>query len=1075
MNNFLKIKNILTANIVFLFLITNTFSFGKNKVEYQHLTWKFYKTDHFNVYFSQEQGSLPKISSKIIENCYDILKKDFSYSPKEKIPLIMYGNPNTFSQTNITEELIPEGVAGFTTQIKNRIVVPFNGSYQELRHVLHHELVHAFQFSILYEQFGSSLLSPSSDQLPLWFAEGLAEYLSCGWNLESDMFLMDAAVYGNINSPVNLLSGYMIYKGSQSFLNFLEMSKGPEMFYSFLNKFKETKNVDKSIKEIYKKDLNELSEEWISEIKRIYWPEIGRRKNPEQYCTQLTKHEKDRTNFNLKPRISPNGKMVAYFSDLRDYSKIIIKTLDGRIIQEIGQYSFSGSFEAFHPFRSGICWSPKSDMLAFITNNNGKDELRIFNLTTKKNVKTFVPKEIEMIQSPDWSPDGSNIVFCGIKNGFSDIFCYNIKTNSILQLTNDIFFEADPKYSPDGKSIVFSLQDTFFNFDRYNKNIFYKSSQLYFLNIDNLSRKQLTFTKGNKKSPCFSSDGKFLVYISDINGIDNIYSAPFENPDSAMAITDFIGGCSNPDIAKDTSILVFCLFQKGGWDIWSIAKPFKNLINKPLEKTKFIEYCEDSSLYFFTPISQKVINENNISKDSVKVQNISIPNNNEDIKEEIKDTIGASKSINKIVELDTSKKSFNDSNSFSSLNEQEKNSQENFSKATVTKKNDSIFDTLSPFPYRPIFTPEIVSLGLGTNTYYGYGLAGQLAAVFSDLLGNHQILIMGDVQGNIADYTHLFASYLNREYKLNFGIGGFYNREFTSADIFGDSLYLDTDIGLMFLLRFPFSMYSRIDLEGFYNNLFRIPHIFIPVDYGIFIKDTMRTNKTINIFMPSISYVYDNILWGLTGPLTGIRGIARVIVSPPIKSINASFASFDIDFRHYWHILKKFVWANRLSFGASVALRKESNARRFFLGGNENWFLYDYNASSYQENVNNFFYSDIIVPFRGWNYLDIVGTKFALLNSEFRFPFLKEMSIVWPLPISLRYVNGAIFTDIGNAWNPEEQIKTLPIPNKLYGGIGFGLRANLGIFVLRYDHAWKTDFLTFYGPAKDYFSLGAEF
>jgi outer membrane protein assembly factor BamA len=112
---------------------------------------------------------------------------------------------------------------------------------------------------------------------------------------------------------------------------------------------------------------------------------------------------------------------------------------------------------------------------------------------------------------------------------------------------------------------------------------------------------------------------------------------------------------------------------------------------------------------------------------------------------------------------------------------------------------------------------------------------------------------------------------------------------------------------------------------------------------------------------------------------------------------------------------------------------------------------------------------------RGWKYLDISGTRAILFNSEFRFPFIKEISVVWPLPFQIRYINGALFTDIGNAWDAGTHNNGLPFPKKLYGGFGFGMRANLGIFILRYDRGWPTDFESSPGAPINYFSLGAEF
>ena len=122
---------------------------------------------------------------------------------------------------------------------------------------------------------------------------------------------------------------------------------------------------------------------------------------------------------------------------------------------------------------------------------------------------------------------------------------------------------------------------------------------------------------------------------------------------------------------------------------------------------------------------------------------------------------------------------------------------------------------------------------------------------------------------------HLFASYLNLEHKVNFGGGVFYNREYTSQSIFGDTISFDQDGGFMFLLRHPFSMTSRLDLEGYYENLNRTPWIFDTAIIG-FVKDPNRGPYTVDIFMPSLTYTYDDILWGITGPLNGTRAQARL-------------------------------------------------------------------------------------------------------------------------------------------------------------------------------------------------------
>jgi Tol biopolymer transport system component len=1084
------------AVIAALWLPACAAGFGKNKVEYRHFSWQSYRVPHFDVYFSQNEGTLPSVASQWIENAFASLRTDFHMAPKDRLPLVIYDSPAGFGQTNIVNDILPEGVGGFTTQIRNRIVVPFDGSYDQLRHVLHHELVHGFEYAILYDQIGSSIFSGSQAEMPLWFAEGLAEYLSSGWNTEADMFLMDATIFGAIPLPGPELDGYMAYKGGQSFLYFVASSRGEKTFTRLLSKFKETKNIEGSFKAVYGKPADELGEEWKTELKRLYWPEIGRRTDPAKNSAALTAHVKDRSNFNLKPRISPDGKMVAYYSDIHDYTRILIRSASGKILREIGETGFAGSFESFHPFRSGMCWSPDGDRLAFVTSKCGRDVISVVNAATGHTVATYRP-DVTAIYSPDWSPDGDRIVFCAVDKGKSDLFLYECATGACTRLTDDILSESDPRFSRDGREVVFSCQDTCGIAARSARNAAPTMSQLVRLDIATRQLTRLTSAGGNKKSPCFSPDGKSIMYVSDENGIDNLYVAPIDKPDSGRALTDVIGGISTPDWARDSAKAVYCLFQKAGWDIWQMNNPLKKLRDKPLERTKWAQSLADTSSRYFALDSSDTLSDSSAK---------SAPSKKTGGKAALKPgrrlTFGPGDDTGDLDEdiFETDTTAAKPAQALASPQPVPSDTAHAKPAAEVAKKDTSAakkpgadtsssvkkppvlppalcFDTIPARPYRLKFAPDIVALGVGTDAYYGYGVSGQWLAVFSDLMGNQQIAIMGDIQGNLADYTHLFVSYLNLERKVNYGGGVFYNREYTSQSIFGDSISFDQDGGLMFLLRYPFSMTSRLDLEGTYENLNRTPYVFSPASG--YVKDTNQGSYTINIFTPSLSYTYDDVLWGITGPLNGIRGQARVQISPPLKPLSAAFASADVDVRKYFHLWHRFVWANKVAFGGSVSLRSgEPSAKKYFLGGNEYWVFYgidDINSKGYKENVNNFIYSDMIVPFRGWGYLDLIGTKFAVFNTEFRFPFIKEFSLAWPVPVAIRYITGAVFADAGNAWNKDQEYANVPLPKKLYGGFGYGLRANLGIFILRYDRAWKTDWTTFTGPTKEYFSLGAEF
>jgi Tol biopolymer transport system component len=1073
-----KLKTLLKTIILLSLLPNSTPGFGQNKVQYSNFSWKMLRSPHFYLYYHQEQDSLPNILFHWSENAFSRLSSDFKYTPKNRFPLIIYGDPNLFAQTNIITEVIPEGVGGFTEMYKNRIVIPFTGNYSELRHVIHHELVHAFCFSILYNQFGGSILRNTEQSSPLWFMEGLAEYLSSDWNIEADMFMIDQTIHSTVPLPGIELGGYLAYKGGQSFLYYLSQSRGDALFEKFLENFKQTRSSENSIKNVYGKNAEALGREWIQELKRNYWPEIGKRELPNVNSVAITDHKESHDNYNLRPRLSPDGSKIAFFSDLKDFSKILITDRKGKLLSSISQTGYGGYFESFHPFRSGLSWSPDGNSLAFVTKGSGNDEIRIVSTINKK-VLRKIKTSLTSISSPDWSKDGKLLVFTGIQNGRSDLYLYNLDNNDLQRLSNDVNYESDPRFFPDNKRIIFSTEDTSGAASKPTGPYGTTQSDLAVMDIASGSVSHLTQTPWNEKQACISNDNKNIIFVCDRNGIDNLYCAPSDSLQNAKPVTDFTGGCSNPDISDQT--LVYTLFQKSGWDVWMMDSVLSHVKTDTLALTRWVESRIDTSKTFFTHVKPPKIDTVKKSDTAAVISKSKTIQHHTDtttisIQELPSDSNGTLISTNKKStvntpqpgEIDTASNLPVKADTMKTAVTQSVNIVQNNSTAIKTdtsvitaKKDTTPIPIPSPQPLKLSFSPDIVSLGLGINTFYGY--AGQWVVSLSDLLGDHRFVLAGDVQGNFKDYLHLYGAYYYLKRRTDFGGGIFYSKDLSYANIYADFIYKNIDYGGFFTAEYPFSLYSRVNFEMLYSHSERIP------------QDTVLPTVDRTTLLPTLSYTFDNILWGITGPINGVRATIGGMVSPPIDMVNESFISSEADVRAYIHIVKRFVWANRLFLGASRSLDKNKSARRYFLGGNDNWLFYEVNLDEYEKNIDQTTYSDFVTPMRGFAYIGLSGTRVALFNSEFRFPFIREISVVWPLPMQIRYISGAFFTDIGNAWDKDKQLDNIPLPDKLYGGIGFGLRANLGIFILRYDRGWPTDFRTWLRAPTNYFSLGAEF
>ena len=65
------------------------FYFGKNKVQYTQFNWQVMETEHFNIYFYDEEEEVAKMAARIAEDAYRDLAAKFNFEPRKKTPLIL--------------------------------------------------------------------------------------------------------------------------------------------------------------------------------------------------------------------------------------------------------------------------------------------------------------------------------------------------------------------------------------------------------------------------------------------------------------------------------------------------------------------------------------------------------------------------------------------------------------------------------------------------------------------------------------------------------------------------------------------------------------------------------------------------------------------------------------------------------------------------------------------------------------------------------------------------------------------------------------------------------------------------
>jgi Tol biopolymer transport system component len=112
---------------------------------------------------------------------------------------------------------------------------------------------------------------------------------------------------------------------------------------------------------------------------------------------------------------------------------------------------------------------------------------------------------------PDFSPDGSKIVFCAGATVFGrDIYVVNSDGSDLTRLTSGVGNNVYPAFSPNGRKIVFTSNRT-------------GISQVWVMNADGSDQTQLTFDPQPKDQvPDWSPSGGKIAYLADTFGTADV-------------------------------------------------------------------------------------------------------------------------------------------------------------------------------------------------------------------------------------------------------------------------------------------------------------------------------------------------------------------------------------------------------------------------------------------------------------------------------------------------------------------------------------------------------------------------
>jgi len=964
--------------------------FGRNKVQYESFHFQVLRTDHFDVYFYPEEQQAADQAARIAERWYARESQLFDHELTGRQPLILYASPAAFQQTNAIPGDLGEGTGGVTEAIKRRIVLPLGSSLAETNHVIGHELVHAFQYDITGHGRGGNPM-PAAANMPLWFIEGMAEYVSLGpLDPHTAMWMRDAALNAKLPKWKQLDDpNFFPYRYGQALWAYIAGRWGDEVVARLLRSATKASDIDQAFLRETGLNGNQLDSAWQADLRSTYEPLKVVTQPPSHYGARLISGSDQASGLNVGPVVSPDGSRIVFYSarDLFSIEMFMADAHTGHILQRVTKTAVDPHFESLEFISSAGSFDGTGNRFVFSAQSRGRPVLDLLDVQRGNVIREINFPGLGEILHPAWSPDGRYVAFAALSGGLTDLYLYDLQTDSLRQLTNDAYADLEPAWSPDGKSLAFVT-------DRFSTNLTTLATgnyRLALLDVATDSIKPLpSFLDGKNIDPQWAPDGSSIYFLSDRTGVTNIYKLDVASGRQSQ-VTNLLTGVTgitalSPalSVARQSGRVVYSVYEGGKYAVYA-ADSADALAGAPL-----------------TPVP---------SPSPAMLPPQSRP------RSELLTLLADSTMGEKYVSTET-------------------------------------ISTYHPRLGLDYVSQPSLAVGADRfGTYVGGGIMLSWSDMLGDQNLATMLQVQGTLSNTAAlvayQNTRRRLNWAIAVEQIPYIQGGYNLYQSANQDTLYQQavVFRETNREADFLLAYPFSDVQRVEVSAGLRNIAfsaqqELQTIYAPGGNPVALVSDVTTNlptpPSVTMATTSAALVYDNSFFGATSPILGQR--YRLEVDPTFGGLQ--FYTLLADYRRYFMPARPFTFAARLLHYGRYGRDAEDSSLMYplFMGYQSLVRGYDYNSFDASECVAT---ATDACPV----YDQLLGTKLIVGNLELRFPLLGVLGLghgyYGAFPIE-----AALFGDGGVAWHEGQDPTFFGGTRKVVTSAGVALRLNVFGFAI---------------------------
>jgi Tol biopolymer transport system component len=1090
-------------------------AFGKNRIQYRQFDWQYLSGENFDIYYYDTRQEVAREALEYLEGEFDRITDIIGYPPYFKTKVFLYNSLADLRQSNVGLNRTVFTVGGETEFIKPYVEVAHLGNIQEFKEELLYKIADLMVNEMMFggnlkDIFQSALLL----NLPDWFVDGAAYYVSKGWTAEMDDFIRQF-LRTRKSRKLGKLTGTNAALAGQSVWNFIAEKYGKSSIANILNYTRVTRNEEKSILITLGISFRQLMGEW-----EHFYGDMAASVDKSYVTlndsTLFTTNHNKTTRFTTV-KISPDGRYIAYAEN--DRGRFIVRVTEiGKehesIILSGGSKVINQRVDYHQPLLS---WAD-DHTLGVIGLKRGQYVFWLYDLSTK----TKLPREMDRfsnVRSFDFSGNGRLVILSADFEGQNDLFLVSSRRDRVRRLTNDIYDDLDPSFVPGSNAIVFSSNRTSDTLATGKKVPIDKLTDNYNLFVFDLDTTKTMLTRiTNTLSKDFAPlamDENNVIYLSDQRGIINLFRYNI-NTSIYSQVTNFSTSIKDYDLNFSTRKLGIVatnnlkedIFISSNFDVnRQVFTPAtrrkelqqariiqdrrrqveenKNMSIKDLlnERLKDAQPAREDSTgaksippAAITPIDSTKVQHipadsiAGLATDSLTVQMDSLA-----VIEHVVDSTGVPTDSLKTLSAKQGEATVN-TDDYEFEDEPVRESQPGQSFLTRYMKAREKNRITGPFPYESKFSADNLVTSIVIDPLRGLGIL--IETQMNDMMENYRfyggIMTTIDLRNSdaYAEFQYLPA-YIDFSARVERKA---IRREPTSNE--GD-IYNYTLHKIEFGASLPISDRARVTIKPVFE-------MARSVNLGA-VRDLQNSNlgeKPVNNFYGGLrtEIVYDNSISSGMNIIEGTRGKISFVHHQGLNNEDLSFSQASIDIRHYQKIYKEIVFAVR-GFGGTFFGR---SPKHYLLGGMDNWFFNkskdDGTTSEGAPNPLGVFtqnqdllFVEYATGLRGFDYATLFGHSVLTFNAELRVPLARALA---GGPISSNFFRNmqlTAFYDMGTSWsgkppfNSQNSVSYKVIKNGAFEAqlknylnpwlysYGVGLRSVMLGYYLKFDLAWPVE------------------